>query len=175
MNKWRPWVNMITVPIIALGAVATFSKPSKANSVEVSCQANASTPKVIVTLSKEGTAKDYPILNFLPEYFSPQDVVQSCQKAAKGLQAIYDAGSSMYLTSDKLNEQSVVCVVERRGIGCNHYSAQILFNFQPTDNPSQALYEMLGSDFKQAQRPDARTVSRTYTDTRPAILRFWPF
>jgi len=174
MNKWQSLVNIGTVPILALGAVAAFSAPSQASDLQVSCQENASTPTVIVTLSKEGTAKNYPMLNFLPEYFSSADAVQNCQNTAKSLQAIYDAGGSMYLTSDKLNEQSVVCAVERRGIGCNHYSAQVLFSFQPQNHPSQALYEMLGSDFKQAQRPDARTLSRTYTQTRPRFL-WWTF
>jgi hypothetical protein len=172
MNKWQPWVNMATVPILALGAVAVFSSPSKANSVQVSCRANASMPAVIVTLIQEGNAKDYPILNFLPKYFSAKDVVKNCQKSAKSLQAIYDAGSSMYLTSDKLNQQTVVCAVQRRGIGCNHHNAEVLFSFQPTANPAQALYEMLGSDFKQAQRLNMRTVGRTYAETKPW---FWPF
>ncbi|MBD2436616.1 hypothetical protein H6G69_07355 [Nostoc sp. FACHB-110] len=159
--------------IVALGAVATFSTPSQANNrVQVTCQANTNTPKVIVTLNKEGTVKDYPILNLLPKYFSSTNALQTCENAAKGLQAIYNADSSMYLTSDKLNNQSVVCAVERRGIGCNHYSAQFLFSFPSTSNPSQALYEMLGKDFKQAQSSNVRTVSRTYTDTRPW---FWPF
>jgi hypothetical protein len=174
MNKWQPWVNMATVPILALGAVAVFSSPSRANSVQVSCRANTdSMPKVIVTLSQEGNAKDYPILNFLPKYFSAQDVINNCQNAAKSLQAIYDSGSSMYLTSDKLNQQTVVCAVERRGIGCNHYSAKVLFGFQPTTNSAQALYEMLGNDFKQAQRLNMRTLGRTYAETKP--FKWWPF
>lgn len=172
MNKLQSWVNTVTVPILALGAIAAFSAPSKASNVQVLCQTNASTPTVVIALNKEGTTKNYNILNFLPKYFSSADGVQNCQNAAQSLQSIYNSGSSMYLTSDKLNEQSVVCAVERRGIGCNHYSAQILFSFQPTNNPSQVLYEMLGSDFKQGRRSDMRTVSRTYAETRPW---FWPF
>lgn len=172
MNKLPSWLNIGTVPILALGVVAAFSAPSKASNVQVSCRDNASTPTVIVTLNKEGTSKNYSILNFLPKYFSNAEAVQNCQNAAKTLQTIYDSGSSMYLTSDKLNEQSVVCAVERRGIGCNHHSAQILFSFQPTNNPSQVLYEILGNDFKQARRSDMRTVSRTYAETKPW---FWPF
>lgn len=172
MNQWQSWVTMATAPIWAFGAIALLSAPSKASNVQVTCKTNASTPTVILTLVNAGTAKDYTILNFLPEYFSATDAVQNCENAATTLQAMYDTGSSRYLTTDKLNDQPVVCSVERRGIGCNHYSAQVLFSLQPTANPAQALYEMLGNDFKQAQRPDARTISRTYTDTKPF---WWPF
>ncbi|MFN6568139.1 COP23 domain-containing protein [Dendronalium sp. ChiSLP03b] len=172
MNKWQSWVTIGTTPILALGAIAALSAPSTASNVQVTCKTNASTPMVIVTLVKDGTAKDYPILKFIPEYFSDADVVQNCQNAAKNLQVAYNTGDFKYLTTDKVNDRPVVCAIERRGIGCNHYSAQVLFSFKPTSNPSQALYEMLGSDFKQAQPPDVRTISRTYTDTKPF---WWPF
>ncbi|BAZ49019.1 hypothetical protein NIES4103_16300 [Nostoc sp. NIES-4103] len=172
MNKWQSWATMGTMPILTLGAVAALSMPSRASNVQVTCKTNTSTPTVIVTLVKDGIAKDYPIFNFISQYFSATDAVQSCQNAAKSLQVAYDTGSSQYLTTDKLGDQPVVCAIARRGIGCNHYSAKVLFSFKPTDNPSQALHEILGSDFKQAQRPDVRTISRTYTDTKPF---WWPF
>ncbi|MBW4672744.1 MAG: COP23 domain-containing protein [Desmonostoc geniculatum HA4340-LM1] len=163
---------MATAPILALGVILAVSAPSRANNVEVTCKTNASTPKVILSLAKDGTAKDYVMLNFLPKYFWLGNPVQNCQNTAKSLQTIYDTDSSKYLTADKLNDQSVVCAVERRGIGCNHYSAEVLFILKPIDNPSQALYEMLGSDFKQAKPSNLRTLSRTYTNTKPP---WWPF
>ncbi|MBD2355345.1 hypothetical protein H6G41_12065 [Tolypothrix sp. FACHB-123] len=172
MNKWLSWVNLGMTPILAMGAIAAMSAPSKANDFQVSCKVNASTPTVILTLVQAGTTKDYTILNFLPQYFSPTDAWQKCENTAKTLQNLYETGSSKYLTTDKLNNQPVVCAVERRGIGCDHYSAEILFSFKSSENPSQALYEMLGRDFKQAQRPDVRTISRTYTETKPF---WWPF
>ncbi|MCF2149506.1 COP23 domain-containing protein [Desmonostoc muscorum LEGE 12446] len=172
MNNWQSWATMATAPILALGVIVAVSAPSRANSVQVTCKTNASTPKVILSLVKDGSPKDYMMLNFLPKYFSTVNAVQNCQNTAKTLQNIYDTDSSKYLTADKLNEQSVVCAVERRGIGCNHYSAQVLFILKPVDNPSQALYEMLGSDFKQAKPSNLRTLSRTYTNTKPF---WWPF
>lgn len=172
MNNLQSWATMATAPILALGAILAVSVPSRANSVEVTCKTNATTPKVILSLEKDGSVKDYIMLNFLPKYFSAVNGVENCQNAAKSLQSIYDMGGSEYLTADRLNEQSVVCAVERRGIGCNHYSAKVLFILKPVDNPSQALYEMLGSDFKQGNPSDTRTLSRTYTNTKPF---WWPF
>ncbi|BAZ41352.1 hypothetical protein NIES4101_73180 [Calothrix sp. NIES-4101] len=172
MNKRQSWIIRGMVPILALGALAGFSQPSTASQVQVSCKSDNSTPKVIISLSKEGTTRDYTVFNFLPQYFSATDVVQNCQKIAKDLQTLYETDNFQYLTADKLNNQSVVCAVERRGIGCNHYNAKVLFSFRGDDNPSQGLYEILGSGFKQAQPPDARTISRTYTATKPG---WWPF
>ncbi|BAY13976.1 COP23 domain-containing protein [Calothrix sp. NIES-2098] len=172
MNKWQSWATRGTVPILVLGTIAALSQPSTASNVQVTCKTNASTPTVIVTLNREGKTQEHAILKFLPKYFSAADALQNCQNTAGSLQAVYDTGNYKYLTTDKLNDRPVVCAVERRGIGCNHYSAQVLFSFKPIENPSQAFYEMLGKDFKQAQRPDVRTISRTYTDTKPF---WWPF
>lgn len=172
MNEWQSWVTLGTVPILALGAMAALSQPSTASNVQVTCQTNGSIPMVIVTVIKDGNAKNYPILKFLPKYFSAADALQNCQNAAKSLQFAYSTDNFKYLTSDKVNNRPVVCAIERRGVGCNHYSAEVLFSFKPTNNPAQALYEMLGNDFKQSQRPDARTISRTYTETKPF---WWPF
>jgi hypothetical protein len=168
MKQWQ------MAAILALGAIATLSLPSKANTanpVAISCKTNTSTPTVTLSLNQEGTVKNYTVLKFLPQYFSATDAVQNCQHTAQSLQSVYATNNSYYLTTDKQHNQSVVCVVERRGIGCNHHSAQVLFNFL-ADNPSKAFYEMLGGDFKQAQRYDVRTVSRTYTATKPS---WWPF
>src|SRR5690349_7333052 len=137
MNKWQSWLTIGMTPILALGAIAALSAPSKASNVQVTCNTNSSTPTVILTLVQAGTAKDYTILNFLPAYFSSVDAVQNCQNTAKSLQTSYDTGSSKYLTTDKLNNQPVVCAVERRGIGCDHYSAEVLFSFKSSENPSQ--------------------------------------
>jgi hypothetical protein len=167
MNKKQFCATVLTTPIFALGIVASLTQPSKAMTMNVACNTNASTPIVIVTIAEQATTKDVTILNFLPQYFSPQDAVQNCQKTAKTLQTLYNTDQANYLTNDKLNGESVVCAVERRGIGCNHESAQVLFTLNPTANSSQALYEMLGSNLKQEQAPDARTISRIYSQIKP--------
>ncbi|NJM70845.1 MAG: hypothetical protein HC862_11785 [Scytonema sp. RU_4_4] len=167
MNKKQLWATALTTPIFALSVLASLTQPSTASSLNIACNTNASTPTVIATVTEDRTAKNITILNFLSQYFSPEDAVQNCQKTAKVLQHLYNTNYANYLTNDKLNSQPVVCAVERRGIDCNHDSAQILFTLNPTANSSQALYEMLGSDFKQAQPPDARTVSRIYSEIKP--------
>ncbi len=175
MNKRLSWVRIWMAQILAYCSVfAVLSQPSTAaKTMNIVCKTDNSTPTVVATPNQKETAKDVTILSFLPQYFSPQDAVQNCQNTAKTLQALYDTDNANYLTNDKLNSQPVICVVERRGIGCNHYSAQILFALDQKINPSQALYNMLGQDFKQSQPPNSRTVSRIYSDIKPT--RWWQF
>ncbi|KAB8331906.1 hypothetical protein SD80_020505 [Scytonema tolypothrichoides VB-61278] len=173
MNTKQLW----TTPMLALGFVASLTQPSTANTANITCNTNASIPTVIASPAEQGTGKDVTILSFPPQYFSPKDAVQNCQNAAKTLQTLYSTDRANYLTNDKVNSKPVVCVVERRGLGCDRDNAQVLFTLASGVNSSQALYEMLGSNFKQAQPPDARTVSRIYSDIKPKSngRRWWFF
>ncbi|MUG94301.1 hypothetical protein F7734_18720 [Scytonema sp. UIC 10036] len=167
---------MWTAPIFTLGFVASLAQPSTATTVNVVCKTSATVPTVIATFAEQGAEKDVTVLNFLPEYFSPKDALLNCQNAAKTLQNLYNTESANYLTNDKVNSKSVICVVERRGLGCDRDGARVLFSLNSTVNSSQALYDMLGSDFKQAQPPDARTVSKIYSDLKPKYRnRRWMF
>ncbi|MEC4813070.1 MAG: COP23 domain-containing protein [Scytonema sp. PMC 1069.18] len=179
MNKRQFWTTaMWTTPLFTLGVVAPLAQPSTAPMANVACKTNASgVPTVIATFAEQETEKDFSVLNFLPEYFSPKDALENCQNTAKTLQTLYNTERANYLTNDTVNSQPVVCVVERRGIGCDRDSAQVLFTLDSTVNSSKALYDILGSDFKQAQPPDARTVSRIYSDIKPKRRsnRWWFF
>lgn len=176
MNKRLSWFAIWTTPILALGVAASLPQTSKAaTTVNISCKTNDNVPTVIASVTEQGTEKDVTILSFLPQYFSAHDAVQQCKNTAKTLQSLYITDTANYLTSDKLNAKPVVCAVERRGIGCAHESALVLFTLAPTADPSRAFYEMLGHDFKQTQLPDSRTVSRIYSDIKPRRLRWWRF
>jgi hypothetical protein len=172
MKKKSACPTLWTVPLLALGGLGVLTQPSTASSANVVCDTHTATPTVIATLSRQGSSEDVPILNFLPQYFSSQEALNNCQNTANTLQSLYERDNVKYLTSDKLNDKAVVCAVERRGIGCDHYSARVLFTLNQAANPSQVLYDMLGKDFKQASPPNSRTVSRIYSDIRPS---WWPF
>jgi Circadian oscillating protein COP23 len=175
MNIKQFWMTIGTAPLFAVGVVVSLMQPSKAaaQTVNITCQANNSTPTVIATVTELNNVKDFTLLNFPSQYFVQQDAMENCQNTAKTLQSLYDTNSANYLTGDKVNTQPVICVVERRGIGCNHDNARVLFTLNSTANPSQVLYEMLGSNFKQAQPPNSRTVSRIYSDIRRKT--WWPW
>lgn len=168
--------NLLTIgltPLVTLFTLVTFSAPSKAATPTITCDINNNQPQVNAAFTQDGEVKNVTILSFVNKYFSGDDAVEKCQSAASELQAIYSEGNAKYLTADKLDTQPVVCAVERRGIGCSHHNAKVLFTLNEGHNPNQVLYDMLGSDFKQSLPPDARTVSRIYSDIKPRP--WWKF
>ena len=164
MNKRQ--LAAILIPSL-MGATAGWSEPSTASTPNISCNTNARVPTVMATVSAQNRTKNVPLLSLLPEYFSGQDAVQNCSHVAQTLQTLYQNEQAAYLVGDRVSDQSVICAVERRGVGCDSYSAQILLTLDQSANPTSALYNMLGSDFKQAQNPTTRTMGRIYTDIQP--------
>lgn len=155
-------------PFLALGALGILAKPSTANTINITCEVNDSVPTVMATLPEQNSSENIPVLNFVPKYFSPSEALKNCQETASRLQSLYEEGNAHYLTADQFNGQPAVCTVERRGIGCDHYSAHVLFPLNKGESSGQALYEMLGSDFKQSSPLDSRTLGRIYTDIQPS-------
>ena len=174
MTNWQSFLTAFIAPAIAASAFGSFAQPSSASTVNVSCQATATAPQIIASSTKRNRTKQLPMLTFLPEYFSKQEALQQCETTATTLQALYRNGGAEYLASDTLNGLPTVCSVERRGMTCDSFGAQVLFTLGETVDPSQALYDMLGSNFKQAERPDPRTVSRIYSRINHS-RGWWPF
>jgi hypothetical protein len=161
------WNVVSPVGLLVLGAATVVAQPSTAATANISCQTSANPPAVVATVSEQGRSQAIEMINFLPEYFSPEAAAQNCQTAASTLKALYDRDRANYLASDTIAGKPTVCAVERRGMGCDSDGARVLFSFDRAVDPSQALYDMLGSQFKGADRPDSRTVSRIYTDIKP--------
>ena len=169
MIKTNLLTVLASVPIVILASIAIFAKEAQAtNAVEVSCDRQGSVPTVIATLSSRGTSQVVSILSFLPQYFSPETAVSTCQNTADKLHTFYNQERMNYLASDTIDRQPVVCAVERRGLGCDSYSSEILFSAAKAVNPSELLYNMLGENFKGSQIPPSRTLSRIYTELRPS-------
>lgn len=164
---------LATVPIVALTSLAIFPNSGQAaEGVKVTCDRQDSVPTVVATLSNRGTSQATPILSFLPQYFSNEEALSNCATTADKLNTFYNQERMNYLASDTINENPVVCAVERRGLGCDSYNSEILFSLAKPVSPTELLYNILGNDFKGSQPPSSRTISRIYTDLRPL---WWPF
>ena len=167
--KYLITIAIATSNIITIGL---FSKPAKAtNKIDISCSLQSSIPTVVITFFKHNSSQTRPILSFLPQYFSNQEV-ERCQSTAKKLNAIYSKGRMKYLASDIIEQKPVVCAVERRGLRCDNYSSEILFSSNQPVDPTELLYNMLGDNFKGSNQPSSRSVDRIYTDLKP---QWWPF
>lgn len=173
MTNWQSLLTVMITPAIAAGALGGLAQPSSASTVNVSCLTTSAAPQVVASATQQDNTEQVTMLTFISEYFSEQDALQHCQSTATSLQQLYNDGGAEYLASDTLDGLPTVCSVERRGMACDSYGAQVLFTLNEAVDPSQALYDMLGSNFKQAERPDPRTVSRIYTKIN--TRGWWPF
>lgn len=166
-------ISSALVPSLTLVAMVSFPQKSQAiSTVQVTCDQDAAVPTVIATLSNQKASQITPILSFLPEYFSAPEALKNCQNTASQLNIFYNEERMNYLASDTIDQRPVVCAVERRGLGCDSYNSQLLFSLSEPVNPAELLFNMLGDNFKGSELPSSRTVSRIYTDLRPA---WWPF
>jgi hypothetical protein len=160
-------------PAMFLSTTAIFAQPSQAvTNINIACDTEGVTPRVLGVVSNEYRSQNTEILNFLPKYFSSAAALEQCQSTANTLKRLYSIDRMNYLSSDTINGKPTICVVERRGVGCESYNSQILFSLNESIDPSQVLYDMLGKGFKQSQLPATRTVGRIYTNIKPF---WWPF
>ena len=175
MSKKLPSKNILWLsPLLTWGTLLMLAQPSTANNIKVTCETDSPTPIVRASFYENNSSKNITVLNFLPEYFSYSEAIQNCQDAASRLQSLYNTGSGNYLTTEDVNGKPAVCAVKRRGTGCDHYSSRVLFTLNKKDNPSQALYKMLGSDLKQFSPLNSRTLGRIYADIKPSFWqRLW--
>jgi hypothetical protein len=168
VHKW-----FLATSVFGFGALAGLCEPSLANSLEISCQAQQDLPSVVATLVQEKSSKQVTLLTFLPVHFSTQAATTNCQQTAKILQSLHETNNISYLTADILEQKSVVCTVPRRGLDCDNNSAEVLFSFADNTEPSQALYQMLGTQLKPSQPVVNRTLGRIYTKIEPP--QWWEF
>ncbi|WP_071882386.1 COP23 domain-containing protein [Stanieria cyanosphaera] len=163
--------NLCATPTLALISLALAAVPSKATNVEIKCSTQEQIPTVVAHNSQQEVA----ILQFLPQYFAPQNALTNCQHTAQTLQNKLQQNHLSYLTSEVVDQQSVVCTVERRGKGCTSPQAEVLFSLATKTAPNQVLYELLGKQFKSAEPFNPRTVSRIYTKIDRSWWDFWRF
>ena len=84
MNNWQnKALKLLTISAFPLLATATLAKPSNASTFDVACKADGDTPTIVASLTEKGTDKEDTILQFLPEYFSPNDAINNCEYACR--------------------------------------------------------------------------------------------
>ena len=179
MYKIAQLTSIFLTPAIALGVVSLFTEPSQASSVSFACSNVNNSPTIMASFSEDNSQETMTMISFLPEYFSPKAAVENCQHTAKTLQTLYNQGQIKYLAADILEGQPTICTVASRSVGCDGYTAQVLFTLAENVDPTQALYNMLGDDFKGPEPPTSRTLSRIYHkiehrhDRKNGWLKFW--
>lgn len=130
-------VRASTGVVIGLAVVIIFNLPSNAQSTTFYCGRSNSVPTTIARTSRGNV----PVIRWNSGYFSgsgwnPQ---RRCQQVSARFQEYYDNGTLKYITTGRMNRQSVVCVASRKGSDCT----SLLFTLKPGSNPGQTLGRLL--------------------------------
>ena len=143
-NKQSDKPNIIALPT---------QESTPATGTTFVCDTNSNPPITIVR--QEGSQEDRPILHWKSEYFpSPSNAEELCQQVSTKLQNYYENGelNKFVLTAGQVDSQSVVCIEDTDGSCAQD---RVLFALQTTEDPSNALSEMIAGDLQEQLEKDS--------------------
>ncbi|MBW4449718.1 MAG: COP23 domain-containing protein [Spirirestis rafaelensis WJT71-NPBG6] len=122
---------------IALTVSAMPNQPSNAQSTTFYC---GTSNGVAATIARTPRG-NLPVIRWSSDYFSGSGWNQQrrCQEVSSRFQSYYDNGTLKYITTGRMNKQSVVCVASRKGGDCTG----LLFTLKPGSAPDRTLSRLL--------------------------------
>jgi len=104
---------------------------------------------------------EVPVIRWISDYFAGSGWTPEarCEEVSRRFQTYYQEGSLKFLTTGRMNGESVVCTADRRGGGCQ----SLLFTLKPTSSPGAALQQLLDVQVR-ASGALSETDDRVYID-----------
>lgn len=155
--KCHQITSLIALSVVAGATLFVGSQSAQASEQRFSC---AQTGGVPATMAK--TRRGYvPVIKWSSEYFgasgwSPE---ARCQEVSKRFESYHRDGTLNFLTTGRMNRQSVVCVAQSQGGPCSG----LLFTLKPGSNPGQTLQKLLDVRHR-ATGPLNESAARVYID-----------
>ncbi len=111
------------------------------------------------TLAQTASGKSVPVIRWSSTTFNSSGWDQSrrCQVVSSRFEQFRQQGTLQYLTTGRMNGQSVICTALRNGGGCKG----LLYTLKPGQNPTKTLADLLDVRTK-ALGPLNETTSRLY-------------
>lgn len=149
--------SLIACSIVTGATLAVGSQPSQASERRFSCSPAGGTPTTMAK-TKRGAV---PVIRWASKYFgaSGWSPKARCAEVSDRFESYYRAGTLNFLTTGRMNRQSVVCVASRKGGPCSG----LLFTLKPGSNPGSALQQLLGVRVG-ASGPLNESPARVYID-----------
>lgn len=153
--KRQQVASLIGLSVAAGATLAMSSQPAQAGEQRFGCAQSGGVP---ATMAK--TKRGYvPVIRWTSDYFgssgwSPQ---ARCQEVSDRFEAYHKDGTLNFLTTGRMNRQSVVCVASREGGPCSG----LLFTLKPGSNPGQTLQRLLDVRYR-ATGPLNESSARVY-------------
>lgn len=149
--------SMIALSVVAGATLVMGTQPAQAGEARFSCSLGNGTP---TTMAK--TKRGYvPVIRWTSEYFgasgwSPE---ARCAEVSDRFDSFYQNDTLNFLTTGRMNRQSVVCVANYKGGPCSG----LLFTLKPGSNPGRTLQQLL-SVRVGASGPLNESTARVYID-----------
>ncbi|WP_299414784.1 COP23 domain-containing protein [Acaryochloris sp. IP29b_bin.148] len=153
--KRQQVASLIALSVAAGAILAVGSQPAQASEQRFSCGQSGGTP---ATMAK--TKRGYvPVIRWTSDYFgssgwSPQ---ARCTEVSNRFEAYHRNGTLKFLTTGRMNRQSVVCVASQDGGPCSG----LLFTLKPGSNPGRTLQRLLDVRYR-ATGPLNESAARVY-------------
>jgi hypothetical protein len=140
--KLKSLAGMLAGLALSLGATATFSEPSQANSNTYYCaQLNGiwntfvNTPRGRITL-----------INWVKNYSEDWTPQKRCLEVSQRFQKFLENGTLKYIRTGTVNRQPVICIANERGGACPDQN--VLVTFKPGTDPEEVLIQLV--DFRRS-------------------------
>lgn len=151
-----PVISLTTLTVAAVPSLAETTSPQAATSTSETifrCDMSEGALRTLVMgMSNDEGDTGSPLINWSEQYFnSPDDALSVCQEVSKELQSLYESEELTTLTfvSQKVDANKVaVCFESETETGCEVNQAQYLFSLNTDKSAQEALYEVIGVDFK---------------------------
>lgn len=149
--------SLIAFSVVAGATLVMGSQPAQAGEQRFSCSLGKGAPTTMAQ-TKRGYV---PVIRWTSEYFgasgwSPE---ARCEEVSKRFEAYYKQGILNFLTTGRMNRQSVVCVADYKGGPCSG----LLFTLKPGSNPGRTLQRLLAVRYT-ATGPLNESTARVYID-----------
>ncbi|NJM65740.1 MAG: hypothetical protein HC851_08825 [Acaryochloris sp. RU_4_1] len=129
---------LLALSVVAGATLILGSQPAQAGEQRFSCGESGGVPATMAK-TKRGNV---PVIKWTSDYFgnSGWSAETRCQKVSERFEAYDKDGTLNYLTTGRMNQQSVICVATTEGGPCSG----LLFTLKPGSNPGQTLKQLLG-------------------------------
>lgn len=161
---FKPGAKVFSITLFtAFASVFNCNQPSHAQDTTFFCGQNTQGIPTTYARTKRGNV---PVIrwvssNFATSGYTPQ---QRCQEVTRRFQVYKNNGTLNYITTGIMNRQSVVCVSNIKGGGCEG----LLFTLKPGANASRVLQQLFNIGDGTATSPlyeSSRSSSNSQTET----------
>jgi hypothetical protein len=136
-----------------------FSNPARSQQTTFSCGESGGVPATVAHSPKHG---DIPVIKWVSNYFeeSGYDTQTRCNQVSARFQEYSNKGTLKFLTTGRLNRESVICVTESEGQRCTENG--LLFTIKKTSSPGNTLKKLLDYREGATKTPLSETTEKVF-------------